>query len=155
MKNKIISIFMLLVFSVTSLTSCMGRSGLSQKVVKFNMEAAETPWGREGLFLGLWITLVYPISGLLDLFIFNSIEFWTGENPINGKSPLVDLPMEDVRKMGFINVEKAQIERLSSTEAKMILSFENGDIVSFDVLRDADKYRVSYRGVDFHEGAIK
>ncbi|WP_240182569.1 DUF3332 family protein, partial [Vibrio cholerae] len=24
-----------------------------------------------------------------DLFIFNSIEFWTGKNPISGKSPAV------------------------------------------------------------------
>ena len=91
---------------------CMGHNGLTQKVVKWNLKVAESRWGREGIFVGLWITLVYPICGILDLLIFNSIEFWSGENTFNGKSPLVDLPMEEVRKMGIYQVKRAQVERL-------------------------------------------
>ena len=136
------------------LTSCMGTMGLTGKVKKFNLEATEHRWGREGIFLGLWITLVYPICGILDLLIFNSIEFWTGENPINGKSPLVDIPMSQVEKMGLENVDGAKIERVSSTEAKMYVNFENGDEVTFDVTRQDMNYTVSYRGVEFYTGTI-
>ena len=42
--------------------------------------------------------------------------------------------MAQVKKMGFNDVNKAQIERLSSTEAKLHLDFTNGDKVSFDVI---------------------
>jgi len=134
---------------------CMGHNALGGKVMKFNLEVTEHRWGREGWFLGLWITLVYPICMILDLLIFNSIEFWTGENPINGKSPLVDVPMSQVEKMGFNNIDKAQIERVSSTEAKLHLDFENGDEITFDVHRTDLTYVVSYRGVEFYTGTIK
>ena len=134
---------------------CMGHNALTGKVLKFNLEVTEDRWGREGWFLGLWITLVYPICTILDLLIFNSIEFWSGENPINGKSPLVDVPMSQVEKMGFNNIDKAQIERVSSTEAKLHLDFENGDEITFDVHRTDLTYVVSYRGVEFYTGTIK
>jgi hypothetical protein len=144
----------LTIFALVTFTGCMGTNGLSGKVVKWNLEASEDRWNREWIFLGLWICLVYPISGLLDILVFNSIEFWTGENPINGKSPLVDLPMEAVKKMGFHNIDKAQIERLNANNAKLHLDFENGDKATFDVLRDEMNYTVSYRGVEFYKGNI-
>lgn len=134
---------------------CMGHNGLSGKVARFNLEVTEDRWGREGWFLGLWITLIYPISMILDLLIFNSVEFWSGENPINGKSPLVDIPIAHVEKMGFTNINKAQIEKISSTEAKMHLDFDNGDEITFDIHRTDMTYVVSYRGVEFYTGTIK
>ena len=137
------------------LTGCMGRNALTQKVLKFNLKATEGRWGREFIFLGLNIILVYPICSLLDMFVFNSIEFWSEENPINGQSPLVDVPRSEIDKLGFSNVEKAQVERVSSTEAKMHLDFLNGDHVTFDVLRDEMNYTVCYRGVEFYKGTIQ
>ena len=52
------------------------------------------------------------------------------------------------------NVEGAQIERVSSTEAKMYINFENGDEVTFDVTRQDMNYTVSYRDVEFYTGTI-
>ena len=75
----------LFALALATLTGCMGRGALGKKVMKWNLEVVEHRWAREGVFLGLWITLVYPICAILDLLIFNSIEFWTGENPINGQ----------------------------------------------------------------------
>lgn len=147
----------LLFSSLTALmlTGCMGRNALTQKVLKFNLKATEGRWGREFIFLGLNIILVYPICSLLDLLVFNSIEFWSGENPINGQSPLVDVPLDEIEDLGFSNVEKAQVERISSTEAKMHLDFINGDHVTFDVFRKDMNYTVCYRGVEFYKGVIK
>ena len=45
-------------------------------------------WGRELAFVGLYIIPVYPIATFGDLFVVNSIEFWSGENPMTGESPL-------------------------------------------------------------------
>lgn len=142
------------ILALLTLTGCMGRNALGGKVMKWNLEVTEDRWNREWVFLGLWITLVYPICGFLDLLIFNSIEFWTGENNINGQSPLVDVPMSEVEKMGFNNIEDAKIERLSSTDAKLHLDFKNGDKLSFDVKRDGYDYTVSFRGVEYYQGKI-
>ena len=61
------------ILALMMLSGCMGRNGLMGKVIRWNLETAESRWGREGVFLGLWITLVYPICAVLDLLIFNSI----------------------------------------------------------------------------------
>ena len=140
--------------ALLSFTGCMGQMGLTGKVLKFNLTATEDKWNREWIFLGMWIIPVYPISAFLDLLIFNSVEFWSGENPINGKSPLVDVPMSAVAKMGFNKVDGAQIERVDSLNAKLHLEFETGDKATFDVVRNDDQYTVSYEGVEFYNGVI-
>ncbi|MCE7646721.1 DUF3332 family protein, partial [Vibrio fluvialis] len=55
-------------------------------------------YGREGLFLLL--SPVYGIASIVDLFIVNAVEFWTGTNPISGKSPaVVDRPADTMLKV--------------------------------------------------------
>lgn len=140
---------------VAMTTGCLGRNGLTRKVKKFNLSVTENRWGREGTFLGLQVLWVYRICTVLDLLVFNSIEFWSGENPINGESPIVDLPMSEVEKISFNDVEKARIQRLSSTEAKLYLDFQNGDELTFDVLRTDETYTIGYQGREFFQGQIK
>ena len=142
------------ILSLMILSGCMGHSALTSKVVRWNLETAESRWGREGVFVGLWITLVYPVCAILDLLIFNSIEFWSGENSINGKSPVVDMPKEEVQKMGMKGIDRARVERLSETKANLYIDFTNGDSATFDVIRDGAKYSVSYLGVEFYKGEI-
>ncbi|MCH2177011.1 MAG: DUF3332 domain-containing protein [Lentisphaeria bacterium] len=140
---------------VTLASGCMGHNGLSTRLLKWNLTVVEHRWAREGVFLALWITLIYPICGILDLLIFNSIEFWTGKNNLlGGKPAIVDMPMSQVEKMGFHQVKSAQVERLSSTEAKLYLDFKNGDIMTLDVIREDMDYYVYYKGVEFYKGTI-
>ena len=65
-------------------TSCIGRFAVSGKVRKFNLEVTQDKWGREIVFLILYIIPIYPLAGLIDILIINSIEFWTGTNPVDG-----------------------------------------------------------------------
>ena len=135
-------------------SGCMGHGALTSKVVRWNLETVDSRWGREGVFLGLWVTLVYPVCFILDLFIFNSIEFWSGENAINGKSPVVDMPKEQVLKLGINGIDRARVERLSETKANLYIDFTNGDSATFDVIRDGSNYSVSYLGVAFYKGIL-
>jgi hypothetical protein len=138
-----------------SLTGCMGHNGLTAKALKFNLTTTEDRWAREFMFVGMFVVLIYPICTILDLFIFNSIEFWSGENPINGKSPLVDIPMSEVHKMGMTQVVRAQVERVDEKLALLHLDFSDGDKVTFDVVRDDFTYTVSYLGVEYYHGKLK
>jgi hypothetical protein len=65
-------------------TGCIGQMGLSGKVRDFNLEVTEDRWGREILFVILMVIPVYGFASIADIIVFNSIEFWTGKNPING-----------------------------------------------------------------------
>jgi hypothetical protein len=135
-----------------SLTGCMGHFGLRGKLLKFNLEVVENRWGREALFVVMFPG--YVLCTVADVLVLNSIEFWSGKNPINGRSPLVDLPKADIHKLGLEHVEVAQIERHSETTASLYVEFDNGDRVTFDVVRDGDSYAVSYAGVEFFRGSV-
>ncbi len=61
---------------------CYGPFYLVRKVHKFNGEVSDNKWIVEVVYLvATWLP-VYGIAGLADAIIFNSIEFWTGKNPM-------------------------------------------------------------------------
>jgi hypothetical protein len=76
-------------------TGCIGNFGLSGKVRQFNLETSQDRWGREIVFVVLYVIPIYPFAGLLDILVFNSIEFWTGTNPINGSASVTPIAMDE------------------------------------------------------------
>ena len=60
---------------------CTGPFALTKKVHEWQT-SPEEKWVDEAAFLGCVILPVYGISSLADAVIFNSVEFWTGENPM-------------------------------------------------------------------------
>ena len=95
MKNRlsILIVSMLLLFSMS--TGCIGNFGLSGKVRDFNLEQTQDRWGREIPFVVLYVIPVYPFAGFLDIVVFNSIEFWTGTNPINGSASVTPIALQE------------------------------------------------------------
>jgi len=63
------------------LTGCTGPFQLTKNLHKWQT-SPEDKWIDEAAFLGCIILPVYGICTLGDALIFNSIEFWGGENPI-------------------------------------------------------------------------
>ncbi len=98
MKNKAIKVAIVAALGVSSLTGCMGQMATTGMVTKFNLQIVDNRYGREGMFLLL--SPVYAIASFADLFIFNAVEFWTGTNPLSGKSPaVVDTPADAILKV--------------------------------------------------------
>lgn len=64
--------------------SCIGSFKLSSKVLKFN-KSMGNKWINELVFLGFLIIPVYEVTFLIDGLILNTIEFWTGSNPVSMK----------------------------------------------------------------------
>lgn len=63
------------------LTGCFGSFNLTRKVYSFNKSQGDK-WAREIVFVVLVVIPVYEFSALADAVIFNSVEFWTGNNPV-------------------------------------------------------------------------
>jgi hypothetical protein len=61
---------------------CYGPFNLTRQVHHWNGTVVENEWGQEGIFLGLAFLPVYFLAIAGDSLIFNSIEFWGGQNPI-------------------------------------------------------------------------
>lgn len=80
-KFKVSALCALLCGSIM-LSSCIGSFGLFNKVRTWNEGVTDSKFVNELLFLAMWIVPVYEISMLADGLVLNTIEFWSGSNPV-------------------------------------------------------------------------
>ena len=78
--KKVLSLLMVGLFILLG-TGCTGTFEMTKKVNAWH-RGMDSKWADEGLFLGCSIIPVYPITMLVDAFIFNTLEFWGEENPM-------------------------------------------------------------------------
>ena len=60
--------------------SCLGPGHATGRLYKFN-RSFENKWAQEGMFIVILPGYVLFSAG--DNFVFNSVQWWTGENPID------------------------------------------------------------------------
>lgn len=103
--------------------------------MKLNLSAVDNRYARAGLYV--LMSPVYGVAAAADLFIFNSIEFWTGTNPISGKSPAVaDTPMSAVIKINQkldkdlttapIKISAADVKQINDKSLEMSVAYADG-----------------------------
>lgn len=73
----------------SSLSSCMGKFALTRNLYAWN-EQVSNKFVNEVLFVAFWILPVYEVCGLADLLVLNSIEFWSGDNPLSASTKTID-----------------------------------------------------------------
>lgn len=66
-----------------TLSSCIGSFRLSNQLLSWN-KSIGGKFVNELVFFVFWIIPVYEITMLADLLVLNSIEFWSGSNPVSG-----------------------------------------------------------------------
>lgn len=90
MKKKLLtfSTAALLVASLT-LPSCIGSFSLTNKLLAWN-RTISNKFVNELVFFAFWIVPVYEVSGLADLLVLNTIEFWSGNSPVAKGKSLID-----------------------------------------------------------------
>ena len=70
--------------------SCIGSFALFNKVKAWNEHVGDK-FVNEIVFVAMWILPVYELCFAADLFILNSIEFWSGENPaLSAETKVID-----------------------------------------------------------------
>ena len=83
--NQMIAVAMIAVSSI-AFTGCYGSFSLTSKLYNWNGQVSNQKFVNELVFLGLCILPAYELCTLGDALIFNSIEFWGGQNPITMKA---------------------------------------------------------------------
>lgn len=68
-------------------SSCLGPNNLHNSLRNWNAEVTEQDWLNEVIFLAMTIIPVYGIAQLADILVFNTIDYWSGENPIDTPGP--------------------------------------------------------------------
>ncbi len=79
MKKSLIALALAAAFT---LTACYGSYSLTNKLYKWNGTLGNK-WLNSCVHFILWVIPVYEICiGLVDGLVLNTVEFWTGSNPI-------------------------------------------------------------------------
>lgn len=83
MKKRFFSVAAILALASSILfSSCIGSFNLSNKLLNWN-HSIDSKFVNELVFVALWIVPVYEICFLADILVINSIEFWSGNNPVD------------------------------------------------------------------------
>ena len=75
------TVFVIILSGSIMFSSCVGSFGLFNRVAKWN-QGVSNKFVNELVFLALNIIPVYGVCYLADALVINSIEFWTGSNPM-------------------------------------------------------------------------
>ncbi|MCM1006177.1 MAG: DUF3332 domain-containing protein [Prevotella sp.] len=70
-------------------SSCIGQFALTNKVLTWN-DSVGNKFVNELVFVAFWILPVYEVTAIADLLVINSIEFWSGSNPVAKGSKVID-----------------------------------------------------------------
>ncbi len=84
MKRTTLYAATLLIAGSLAMSSCIGSFGLWNNLRNWNLGLGNK-FANEVVFLAFHIIPVYPIAYMADILVLNSIEFWTGENPVTAE----------------------------------------------------------------------
>lgn len=70
-------------------SSCIGSFSLTNKMLAWNRSIGNK-FVNELVFFCFWILPVYEVTALADVLVINSIEFWSGSNPLSASTKAVD-----------------------------------------------------------------
>jgi hypothetical protein len=83
-------------------SGCFGSFNVTRKLWGWNKSVSDEKFVRELVFLGLNVVPVYSIAGFIDVVVTNSIEFWTGKNPVNMSSTIKVDSATQVKKVAVV-----------------------------------------------------
>lgn len=117
------------------LTGCLGQNALFDTVQDWNATATNNKFVNQGISFVFWWVPVYGLSLLGDIVIFNSIEFWTGTNPISKEGAKVAGTTETVTD-GMGN----QAELTYNADGSIsVLATSNGAEESYTLIKEDGK----------------
>lgn len=133
MKKKQLVIVAVVALSASMMMqSCIGSFALFNKVKSWNDHVGDK-FVNEIVFVAMWILPVYELSFAADLFILNSIEFWSGTNPAlaQNETTVVDgkdaryLVTRDATGYAITNTNTNQVTRFNFNAESNSWSLEN------------------------------
>ena len=88
-KTYLTTAIVLALASSTLFSSCIGKFALTNKVLAWNKQIGNK-FVNALVFVGFHILPVYELSFLADVLVINSIEFWSGDNPVTASTKVID-----------------------------------------------------------------
>ena len=117
---KFTALLLSLTLVTVSVSSCFGKFSLTRKIYTWNGSVHENKFVKTLVMWGLWLIPVYEVGGAVDILILNTIEFWSGNNPMAIK--------EGVKDIKRVTIEGTQYEITMSKDRIDIIQKSGSDI---------------------------
>lgn len=88
-RTKLTFFAAILLISAFSFQSCIGSFSLTNKVLTWNRNVSNK-FVNELVFFAFWVLPVYEVTAAADLLVINSIEFWSGNNPLEANNEVIE-----------------------------------------------------------------
>ncbi len=82
--RRFAAVLVLVCFIPVASTACYGKFQLVRTVYRVNAVIDPDKWVRCFSFIVLSVVPIYALALVIDLVVANSVEFWTGSNPVLG-----------------------------------------------------------------------
>lgn len=155
-KFKIAVAAILLAGSSMAFTSCIGSFALTNKVLAWNRQVGNK-FVNELVFVAFCILPVYEVTSIADLLVVNSIEFWSGTNPVTASTQVIDTEngryLIDCDGKGYtithaVTGEKTRLEFIQDTQTWAFETAE-GKLVPFMTFVDDNHVKMIKPDGDF------
>src|SRR5262245_51925358 len=70
------------ILCLVSSNACFGSFTTLRRVYSWNQTVDDDKWAKWGVFTAAIIVPVYPSATIFDLMFVNSVEFWSGKDPM-------------------------------------------------------------------------
>ena len=114
-------------------SACFGSFNLTRKAYQFNKSVSPDKWVRWLVFLVM--SPIYPLAGLVDVLFANSVEFWSGSNPITAQLEPQTVVGPNGEVASLIPVENG---------ARIVVTEPSGAVHSMTLLREAPGVVAAY-----------
>lgn len=155
-KYKIAVAAILLAGTSFTFTSCIGSFALTNRVLAWNKQVSNK-FVNELVFFAFWILPVYEVTALADVLVLNSIEFWSGNNPMEASVKTIDtdhgryLVKCDGKGYDIIceaTGEKTRLDFNFETQTWSVITSEN-EVVPFMTFIDSNHVKMITTDGDF------
>ena len=114
-------------------SACFGSFNLTRKAYQFNKGVSGDKWVRWLVFMVM--SPIYPLAGLVDVLFANSVEFWSGNNPITAQLAPQTVVGPNGEVASLIPVENG---------ARIVLTEPSGAVHTATLLREAPGVVAAY-----------
>lgn len=115
------------------LPSCIGSFTLTNKLLAWNKQISNK-FVNELVFFAFWVLPVYEVTALADLLVINSIEFWSGNNPLEASQKTIDT--------------EHGVYYLLADENGYKVTTPDGNVMNFEFDKESNSWNFSFNGGD-------
>jgi uncharacterized protein DUF3332 len=80
--RRVIAVTVLCSSTLLTTTGCFGSFVLVNRLYHWNETIDSNKWAKWGVFVATVVVPIYPSATLFDMIFTNSVEFWSGRNPM-------------------------------------------------------------------------